>query len=835
MSELKDSPALRIPLIILAGDINSALPLERTTVNAQVNGPVASVVVTQQFGNPLEEPAELDYLFPLPAEAAVTGFELRIGSRTIQGNLRESESARAAYEEARGQGRRAGLIEQRRPNLFAIRLANVLPGEKIEATARYQQRVKFEDDAYEFVFPMGITPKYDSPEHPGEGEGVHVPVAHGHEPIGPVEINLAVDAGVPVGAPESPSHPIQTTAVDERRFQVRLAGEQIPDRDFVLRYPVAGQQAQASGWCSGEPGKEYFLAVLVPPAMVFEEESSPLPREFIFVLDRSGSMTGEPIKQARNALRACLRTLNPVDTFRILLFDNRLEWFRPEPSAVTQEEIEAADAYLDKVQGRGGTEIVRAIEQALSLPADEERTRFVVFLTDGAVSAESRALVQVRRLIGSARLFTFGIGPSVNRALLSRMAEIGRGRSSFLQLNEDIEGAVIRFQDSVSFPALTDLSFEWQNAQAWDVYPARLPDLYYGQVLEICGRLARSGEQPVRLTLRGKRAGQAVEVDLTLQKPSGQDQAIERVWARARVDELILQQEMEPQRADSIRSEIISLALAHHLATAFTSFVAVDQEAVVSGGQPRIIHVAQPLPQGLDAYVFQRGSQPVQMLGMAFPASLPAAGAAKKVLARAIAPLSAEEQGDTAYPYMIRDSGPKDVQNDERESALRWLARTQKLDGSWDGDGEWTAVALLAFVRSGYTTRTGPYRQVVRRAFRWLVENKGTGFASFLRARALEELAQAADDDENRAAAQAARLTLPQPATALETAAIERVGSGPQEIRTLDDLRMAALLDLSLPVPPDILKGRLPSGFQGDEQKAGLIRTWAVSASRRIR
>src|SRR5512142_1034860 len=208
MVEPKIVPQISLPRVIVAEALESSLPLEHTLVSVQVTGPTASVVVSQRFGNPLQEAAELDYLFPLPENAAITGFELQVGQRRIQGSLQEQEAARNAYDEARGQGKRAGLFEQRRPNLYAVRLANVQPGENIQATVHYQQRMKFEDDAYEFVYPMGLTPKYTSPEHSDEGEGVHAPIAKGGEPIGPVEISVAVDAGVPVGEPGSPSHPV---------------------------------------------------------------------------------------------------------------------------------------------------------------------------------------------------------------------------------------------------------------------------------------------------------------------------------------------------------------------------------------------------------------------------------------------------------------------------------------------------------------------------------------------------------------------------------------------------------------------------------------------------
>jgi Ca-activated chloride channel homolog len=860
MPETKASPMIVFPQISLANDIDSALPLEHTTVSAQVTGPLASVVVTQRFGNPLKEPAELDYLFPLPEKASITSFELQVGQRRIQGDLQEQESARTAYEDARGQGKRAGLFEQRRPNLFAMRLANVQAGETIQATVHYQQRLKFEEAGYEFIYPMGLTPKYDSPQHAGEGEGTHAPIARSGEAVGPVEINLAVDAGLPVGEPASPSHPVETVRVDEHRFQVRLAGEHIPDHDFVLRYPVAAEEAQAAGWTSAadsDSKDNFFLATLVPPAV--ETESEPLPREFIFVLDRSGSMSGEPILQARNALRACLRALNPNDTFRILLFDNELEWFHPgpetgplpEPVAVTQEQVDRADAYLEQVQGRGGTEIVRALEAALGVPPSGERARFIVFLTDGAVSAEMRVLDGIRSRIGGARLFTFGIGPSVNRALLSRMAELGRGRSSFLQLNEDIEGAIIRFQDSVSFPALTDLTLEWENGKAWDVYPSRLPDLYYGQPLEICGRVAWSGAKPARLTLRGKRAGvgaaaggavQPVTLSLSLAQPSTREPAIERLWARERVDDLIEQAELEPQRADKLRAEIVGLALAHNLVTVYTSFVAIDHVDAVSGGQPRVIHVAQPLPQGLQPGPFMPGPQPMAMMASFMPtapmphqapASAPggASGGPRDLLSRGRAFLTkisdsgrqygseeaAPAAGQSAVSRKSMSSAPAEDLKD-RESVLRWLARTQRLDGAWNDSVEWTSAALLAFVRAGYTTRSGIYRQALRRAVRYLIEHMDQGQASFFRARALAELAEATRDEADRKAAQASRLVLPAPSSTIESAALGQSGQAPSAIASLDDLRLAVLLRAALPVPPGIF-----SGMDGE-----LAQVWAA-------
>ena len=843
MTGVQPEPAVLTPRMIVVEDPSSALPLEHTHINAQITGPVAVVAVTQRFRNPLEEAVELEYLFPLPEDAAITGFTLRVGERRIVGSLREHETARADYEAARDAGKRAGLMEQRRPNLFAVRLANVRSGETVTAEMHYQQRLKYEEDGerggYEFVYPMGLTPKYDSPTHPGEGEGVHAPVAQG-ERIGPVEIQVAADAGFAIGAATSPSHPIEVTMLDERRAQVRLKGEHIPDHDFVLRIAREDTGPRGETWVSAAAeGPAVFMTTLVPPML--EGDPEPPQREFIFVLDRSGSMAGQPIRQARNALRACLRALNLGDTFAILLFDNRVEWFRGEPVPVTQENIDAADAFLDKVEGRGGTEITGALDAALRLPADGQRGRVIVFLTDGAVSAEARLLEGLRKSIGDARLFAFGVGPSVNRALINRMAALGKGRAQFLQLHEDIEGAIIRFQDSIAFPALTGLALTCEGGEAADVYPARLPDLYYGQPLEICGRWKAAGKEAAVLIVKAERAGQPVEIRAALKLEGGRDPAIERIWARARVDDLLDQTALQPERYKELSKEITRLALEHGLVTPLTSFAAVEEGETGLEGKPRLIRVAQPLPAGLD---HERFLNPGWMNAASATGGL--MGAAPKMLRSMLSSdaagaltnrptaaffTAAEQRGINAQERnmprrAVMDRGEAFTPAADAldaETLLRWLARTQNIDGSWERDVERTAAALLGFLRAGQTPRKGSYRQVVRRAASWLAQNKGSGWAAFARFKALDALAQATGNNSDAAAAKSAQNELPEPANALEAAATGGpAGAAADPPVTLDDLRMAGISGEARKIPEALLRGEL----------AALALTWAASIGR---
>ena len=805
----------------------SPLPLEKTTVTGQILGPLAVVSVVQRFSNPLDQPAELEYLFPLPHEAAITGFELRIGARRVQSSIQELEEARRQFDEAREAGSRAGLLEQHRPNLFSIRLTNVQPGEVIEAQVRYQERVRFDDGSYQFVFPMGITPRYGSPEHPQEQRGVNAPIAGAGEKIGPVEIELAVDSGFATADPVSPSHPLAITRLDERRFSVRLASPAIPDHDFVMRCAALPEQRPAgavlAAWRSVEKDGGTFLATLVPPPLG-DETADPAPREFVFVLDRSGSMSGEPIAQARNALRACLRALNPGDTFRILLFDDQLEWYRPQASSVTQAEIDAADRYLDGVDGRGGTEIIPALEEALKAQDSSGRARFIVFLTDGAVSAEERALDQLRKQVGRARLFTFGIGPSVNRALLQQMARIGRGTAEFLQLEEDIEGAIIRFQDRVAFPVLSDLVLQVSGGRAWDVYPVILPDLYVGQPLEILGRLKAEPGKAVSLTVAGRVGQKDITLQAELPAGAGEEPALSRLWARARVDDLIEQVSSGGRAAHKTREEVIGLALEYNLVTPFTAFIAVDPQAPKKLGKPVPLQVAQPLPQGLDMSGFmgaQRSlkqvSSPPGWTGAAAPLpSMPMPSmSSRKLMAAPPPPAAAKPSGKTfaesgprALFYQDKDDsmegdlenmpapGSVDLPPQDQEALLRWLARSQRVDGSWEDDLEWTLAALLVFLRAGHTTRAGNFRVQVRRAAAWVIQANAAENLTLVRAIVLGELARQDALAPFVTAAQEARalaLAGSAPAATPEGAALARILAGQTAVSPAPGTDEAAL------------------------------------------
>ncbi len=771
-STLPDS--IRFGTIVLPDRLSSAFALERTRMVGQITGSLSSILVEQHFRNDLDQSAEIEYLFPLPEKAAVFSFDMKIGERVIRGEIQESQQAREHYEEARRRGQHAALVEQRRKNLFAVRVANVLPGKPVSVRLRYTEPLRYLDGEWEFVFPMGLTPRYNAPGHSQEAQGVNFPSAHPGEEIGPVEVNLSVNCGGVCGQPASPSHALAVTQLDEHRFEVTLAEPAIPDHDLVLRLPLhIDEQAALDGYVYETPEGAFFHCNILPDRMGDMHNFSP--REFVFVLDRSGSMMGEPIAQARNALRACLRTLNQMDTFRILLFDHETEWYRLEPAEVTQAEIDAADQFLAGVEGRGGTEIISALEAALGLPADKKRTRYVVFLTDGAVSAEDRALNRVRKLIGETRLFTFGIGPSVNRALLRDMAESGHGTAEFLQSNEDIEGAIIRFQDRVSYAALTNVQVGIIAAEVIDQYPRQLSDLYYGDAITFSGRMKIESGKPVLAELTGM-VGCSVYTGTT-QLQTVQEPAIARAWARAQIDELAESAAAGRLSQKKCRARTLELALRYQLLSAYTSFVAIDDEVVARGGSPLVIAVAQPLPQGLDFTGFGGpvGAMPMARAAM-FSMPAPTSG---DMNAMAAPPTPQARRKGVAE----NRAAPASALPDTVEGILRHLARTQKINGSWNNDVELTSAALLAFFRHGHTDRIGSYRRQISNALSWLNAAPAAGLAAEIRAAVLAELKQGP-------------AVAPQPA------------DKPVKAASLADLRGAALANRLAAVSPALLNGK---------------------------
>ncbi len=585
----------------------TVLPLKYTEVRADITGLLADVKVIQKFENNLNKNIEAVYVFPLPHDSAVNALEIKIGERIIKGVIKEREEARRTYEEARDEGKKAGLLEQERANIFTMSVANIEPGQEILVTITYYETVKYEDGEYEFVFPMTITPRYIDKDQVKDSERISPPVEirkAGRE----INLFINLDTGFTPGEIKSPSHLLFIQEKGETKREIQLAKEgELPNKDFILKYSSSGEQLETAISFYRKEFKPGTFMLHITPKMDYGPDEM-VKRDVVFVLDRSGSMSGHPIEQARKALKACLRTLRSGDTFSVIVFDDRIEYLDSRSIEFNDANLLKADSYIDSIGPRGGTDILAAMDAALKLPANKLYVRQIVFLTDGAVGNEEFVLQEIKKSLGKSRVFTFGIGPAVNRLLLDGMAEMGRGTSRYITFEENIEDAIQKFSNQTSFPVLTDISLEWKDASVADMYPVKIPDLYAGQVLYTVGRFHSSGKATAILKAMTGGGEFRQETEIDLPDESTEHPVVETIWAGKRIDALLKKMAEKPKEKHEIRDEIIGIALRYSLMSPFTSLVAVEQgeddEEPKEKKEIMRVDVPSMVPEGLDRDAF---------------------------------------------------------------------------------------------------------------------------------------------------------------------------------------------------------------------------------------
>jgi Ca-activated chloride channel family protein len=586
------------------------LPLKQTRVKAEIAGLVSTVVVTQEFENPYTTPIEAVYVFPLPHHAAVYGMKMTIGDRVVEGIIKPRGEAQELYQQAKQQGRTASLLDQERPNIFTQSVANILPGDNILVELSYFQDLDHEQGQVEFVFPAVVGPRYIPGQASGRtGEGwsddtTRVPDASrisppllppglrsGHE----IEIEVHMDTGVPFRNLETPSHAIQVDRHGPSRAIVTLSRrDRIPNKDFVLRWKT-DPEGPVAGWITHHDGLGgYFLLMLEPEARIPRAETAP--REYVFVVDTSGSMNGFPLDQCKRLIERCLKDLDEQDSFHVVLFAGSASTFSPAPVPATASNIRKAMEYVKGARGGGGTEFLPALEKALKQPVDRDRSRIVLFLSDGYIGYEAQVLEYMSEHLGSANLFPMGIGTSVNRYLLDTMARIGKGKPFYLRPDENPEETVGKFFEYVSRPSVTGIEVDFQGLPVYDLWPEKVPDLFAGRPVTLVGRFDRGASGKIALTgwLAGRRWKQTLEVELPDEEPANPGLPI--LWARKQIETWSDLLAIGVLQEDEAKEQITKLGLRYSLMSAYTSFVAIDSEVRNPGGEGQTVSVPVPLP-----------------------------------------------------------------------------------------------------------------------------------------------------------------------------------------------------------------------------------------------
>jgi len=585
------------------------LPLKHTAVNARIDGYISTVNVRQEFSNPFDQKIEAVYLFPLPEKAAVSEFLMIIGDRKIRGILREKEEAEAIYRAARSQGYQASLLVQHRPNVFEQKVANIEPGKSIDVDIQYFHTLAYNDGWYSFVFPTVVGPRYNPPGHSdpivpvarGSAQTIEkqttVPYLRPGERSGhDISIDVEIDAGVVIEELQS-THEIVASRETPESASVRLANRStIPNRDFVLNFQVAGNTVKSSlmTYRNPESGQGYFTLMLYPPSD--HAYLARRPMEMVFVLDCSGSMRGRPLEQAKNAVSAALGQLKEGDTFQIIRFSENSTQLGATPLPATRQNLQLARQYLRSLHGTGGTQMIEGVRAALDFPHDPARLRFVSFMTDGYIGNEVDIIGAVHDRIRDSRIFSFGVGSSVNRYLLERMAKEGRGAVAYLGPQDSATEIMNDFFARISHPALTDVRINWGSMAVSDVYPAKLPDMFVGRAVVVTGRYLGATSD---IGVSGVTGSKKHQLNIPATQSNNSKAFLSRIWARLRIADLTDRQAWEDDTYGELADAIKSTALEYQLVSDYTSFVAVDASRRTDGEFGVTVPQAVPVPDGV--------------------------------------------------------------------------------------------------------------------------------------------------------------------------------------------------------------------------------------------
>lgn len=583
-----------------ATDFKPALLLS-TDVKVQVTGPIARVVVKQQFYNQAQEFVEGKYLFPLPEQAAVNAMTMTIGDRIIKGEIQEKQQAQRIYQQAKAEGKRAGLVEQQRPNLFTTQIANIAPGETIAVEIVYIETLARHGNEFSFSFPMTLTPRYTPEPLTPEALTVQTQFIKAKtvpkELANPARIQVQIEKIAHLKNITSSSHDI-VEQNNQNQIQINTRDAFVPmDRDFKLHWKIASDSTTVPAFYADRvDGEHYGLLMLMPSEAPAETQI--LPRETIFIIDTSGSMGGESIEQAKAGLQYAVEQLDEHQRFNIIEFNSVHRTLFSESRQVTPDSRAQALEFVGHLQAEGGTEMAPALRTALSMPTDPEYLRQVIFITDGSVTNEDELFGIIHQLLGESRLFTVGIGSAPNSYFMKKAAEFGRGTQTQISQLNQVKEKMDKLFNQLRKPLLRDLQLHLPEGITAEFYPEKIPDLYAGEPVLVAMKL---NAIPDQLRVTGKSDSPwAIALETGEKaKASSDKNGIASLWARAKIESLSAQI-LRGNNSESIKRDIIDAAFRHQLVSQFTSFIAVEE--VIARPQ------ANPLQQEQLANLLPKGS-----------------------------------------------------------------------------------------------------------------------------------------------------------------------------------------------------------------------------------
>ena len=596
-------------------------PLVAADVKMNIAGPVIRTTLTQRFTNPTDKWVEGVYAFPLPEDAAVDTLKIVIGDRFIEGDIKERQEARIIYEQAAANGQRAGLVEEERPNLFTTSLANIGPGETVAIQIEYQDKARLDNGVWSTRFPLVIAPRYSPKPTFGltadrnsrtiavndpvpDRDRITPPVLHpAHEPTGPeglrlpVSFDISLEAGAPIADISSQSHGVIVTKADADSATITLKDREVPaDRDFVLSWkPEPAKAPTASLFREERNGEDYLLAVVNPPAIRVQGQRRD--RETIFVIDNSGSMSGESMEQAKQGLLLALNRLAPTDAFNVIRFDDTMDMLFSTAVAANEQNLARARRFVSNLEANGGTEMLPALRAALvdNDTSNTEEVRQVVFITDGSIGNEDELFSAITGGLGRSRLFTVGIGSAPNAYFMTRAARQGRGTFTYMDDVTKVTEQSAKLFAALENPVMTDLAVKLPTGAA-DAYPSPLPDLYSGEPVTL---VLRAADLKGDLTLSGRLNGSTWSQTFSI-ADAASTKGVAQLWGRAKIAGFE-ESRYSGMSLEDVDKGVLKTALDFHLVSRLTSLVAVDKTPARPAGEALDTRqIASMLPKGWD-------------------------------------------------------------------------------------------------------------------------------------------------------------------------------------------------------------------------------------------
>lgn len=562
-------------------------PLLNTKVDIDITGLIARTRVTQIFTNTRDDWVNGLYAFPLPENAAVDHLEMQIGERRIIGEIQPKQKAEAIYQQAKREGRKASLLVQQRPNLFKSSVANIGPDEKIHVTIEYQQAINYDDKTFSLRFPTTVNERYlpqSTVQDPDiviseNGWGITQPVfepkgsLQQNEPsqkFNKVAINISLNAGFELNHIQSEFHPIIQTQTEEGVYAIRLKQDMIANQDFVLKWQSKPNESpEAAHFMQQTEHGYYGMVMLMPPDS--RVESQRLARDVTFIVDTSGSMSGESMQQAKASLLYAIDALHPDDYFNLIDFNASARQLWPISKVANEESKNLAGQYLRRLSADGGTEMLAALKLALGHQAHRpERLRQVIFITDGSVGNEAQLFSYIQDNLQNSRLFTVGIGSAPNSFFMAEAARMGRGSFTYIGSVDAVKTKMKQLFEKLTHPVLADLRVNLSSNA--EFYPRKIPDLYKGQPLMI----SYKSLSPLNtLTMTGSLRSRYWQKSMSLQKGATHT-GLDVLWARRKIAQLNRDKTLGDDH-NAVNEQILKVAMAHHLVSSMTSLIAVEQ------------------------------------------------------------------------------------------------------------------------------------------------------------------------------------------------------------------------------------------------------------------